>query len=62
MPLTPPASLIFSDIYYYFESLRKEFYIMNDAQEILWILSEMCENYITQEHESEVNNHATDAI
>lgn len=35
---------------------------MNDAQEILLILAEMCENYITQENESEVDVHATDAI
>lgn len=35
---------------------------MNDAQELLWILAEMCENYITQENESEVDEYATDAI
>lgn len=35
---------------------------MNNAQEILLILAEMCENYITQENEREVDEHATDAI
>lgn len=35
---------------------------MNNAQEILLILAEMCENYMIQENESEVDEHATDAI
>lgn len=34
---------------------------MNNTQEILLILAEMCENYITKENESEGDAYATDA-